>query len=494
MLAVLVASVAAFVPLPARPQPPAAVREAAVRGVHYAPQPFLAPAAQEPAAAFMPEGYVVVVNAAPTPAPVSTSAVAQCVGMLATVGMVAGVAHRAGALQMNADSGLPRIMESGWRDQPVGKESYSERSRAYRRSVYFHDNWIKHRSNDRYIRNFRTLFDSGVVRSLSSEILLVTGIAVLVVTLNMLLGGYDDLSMVHHAAPVNLPLLGALSLPSMPFTIAMPALSLLLVFRTNTAYFRWNEARTLWGGVVNTTRNLQRQSNVYFAKEDTQLRDQLTREVALFPKALRSFLRGSDDDPIFREDATKLVGPYTAEALMVSKNRATFVTNMISATVQRANLNPMDRARMDDCVCKLVDQLGACERIFRSPIPLVYTRHTARFLTSFMVLLPLALWEPMKGTWNHWATIPATTILAIFLFGIEELGIQIEEPFGILPLEALCDTSIEGVVMDMQESYKKGFFGELRDGTTDGYSAGLPPSAEGPPLSYEDYQALAGKS
>ena len=56
---------------------------------------------------------------------------------------------------------------------------------------------------------------------------------------------------------------------------------------------------------------------------------------------------------------------------MASKNRQTFVCNMISATVQRANLNPMDRARMDDNVCKLVDQLGACERIFRSPIPLV---------------------------------------------------------------------------------------------------------------------------
>ena len=82
------------------------------------------------------------------------------------------------------------------------------------------------------------------------------------------------------------------SLPALPFQIAMPALSLLLVFRTNTAYFRWNEARTLWGGIVNTTRNLQRQSNFYFAKEDTELREQLTREVALFPKALRSFLRG----------------------------------------------------------------------------------------------------------------------------------------------------------------------------------------------------------
>merc|ERR1719262_1053132 len=351
----------------------------------------------------------------------------------------------------------PATMESG-------KESYSERSRAYRRSVYFHENWIKHRSNDRYLRNFRTLFDSGVVRSLSSEILLVTAISILVVTLNMLISGYDDFSMVHHDALFPISFMKDFSLPALPFQIAMPALSLLLVFRTNTAYSRWNEARTLWGGVVNTTRNLQRQSNVYFAKEDTQLREQVTREVALFPKALRSFLRGTDDDPTFREDATKLVGPYTAEALMVSKNRPTFLCNMISATVQRANINPMDRSRMDACVCLLVDQLGACERIFRSPIPLVYTRHTARFLTCFMALLPLALWGPTAGSWNHWATIPATAVLAIFLFGIEELGIQIEEPFGILPLEALCDTSIEGVVMDMQDSYQQGFFGELRDG------------------------------
>jgi len=52
-------------------------------------------------------------------------------------------------------------------------------------------------------------------------------------------------------------------------------------------------------------------------------------------------------------------------------------------------------------------------------------------------------------------------LLALFLFGIEELGIQIEEPFGILPLEQLCDGSIEGVVMDMRDSYMKGHFGPL---------------------------------
>ena len=116
---------------------------------------------------------------------------------------------------------------------------------------------------------------------------------------------------------------------------------------------------------------------------------------------------------------------------------------------------------MDQNVNALVDYLGACERVFRAPIPLVYTRHTGRFITSFMVLVPLAMWEPMRGTWNHWGTIPASAALAVFLFGIEELGIQIEEPFGILPLEALCDGSIEGVVMDMRASYTKGHFGPI---------------------------------
>jgi len=335
-----------------------------------------------------------------------------------------------------------------------------------------HKNWIEHRSNDRYKLVFTTFFDSGVIRSLSSEIGFVTGVSALVVAINMLIGGYDDFSNVHHEGPLKIACMKELTLPAMPFTIAMPALSLLLVFRTNTAYSRWNEARTLWGGIVNTCRNLQRQSNVYFAKEDTILREQLTREVALFPKALRSFLRGADDDWTFKQEATKLAGPETAEALMASKNRQTFVCNMISVTVQRANINPMDRSRMDDNICKLVDQLGACERIFRSPIPLVYTRHTARFLTFFMALLPLALWETMGQSWNHWGTIPATALLAIFLFGIEELGIQIEEPFGILPLEALCDGSIETVVMDMQESYKKGHFGELHQPMSARTSAG----------------------
>ena len=56
-----------------------------------------------------------------------------------------------------------------------------------------------------------------------------------------------------------------------------------------------------------------------------------------------------------------------------------------------------------------------------------------------MWLLPFALYEPMKGTWNHIGMVPTTAILSIFLFGIEELATQLEEPFTILPMQSFCD-------------------------------------------------------
>jgi predicted membrane chloride channel (bestrophin family) len=86
----------------------------------------------------------------------------------------------------------------------------------------------------------------------------------------------------------------------------------------------------------------------------------------------------------------------------------------------------------------LCDNVGACERIFKSPIPLVYTRHTSRYVGFWLGLLPLAIWSA-DSSWNHLATVPAAGMISFLLLGIEELGLQIEEPFGILPIEAFCD-------------------------------------------------------
>src|SRR3954468_6229451 len=51
-----------------------------------------------------------------------------------------------------------------------------------------------------------------------------------------------------------------LALPHLPLAIMAGAISVFLAFRNNSAYDRWWEARTLWGGLVNYARTFARQA------------------------------------------------------------------------------------------------------------------------------------------------------------------------------------------------------------------------------------------
>merc|ERR1719454_2128086 len=150
--------------------------------------------------------------------------------------------------------------------------------------------------------------------------------------------------------------------------------------------------------------------------------------------------------------------PAQVESTMKAANRPMFCLSAMSATLRKADIDPMHAARIDQTISTLVDLTGANERIFKSPIPLVYTRLTARFLTIFLVMLPLALWGQLGESWNHWATIPATFMISFFMFGIEEVGIQIEEPFSILPLEAFCNGAIAATSEEMLGAVEAGVF------------------------------------
>ena len=106
------------------------------------------------------------------------------------------------------------------------QETYGEGSRKYRRTVYTHDEWVKHRSSDRFVRNLSSIFSSGVYKSLAKEVLATVGVASFIVIWNALTGGYTDLSGVQHDALITaLPML---TLPLTPFTLLSPSLGLLL--------------------------------------------------------------------------------------------------------------------------------------------------------------------------------------------------------------------------------------------------------------------------
>jgi putative membrane protein len=304
-----------------------------------------------------------------------------------------------------------------------------ENSRKYRRTVFTHQDWIDHRSTDSLYENLSSIFTSGIVLQIVGEISVVAGIASAVVVWNGIL-----------APQYGLP---TFCLPTAPFTLSSPALGLLLVFRTNKSYERWWEARQRWGEIITQSRNVVRMGSTW--TNDAEALEQLVIAAWLFPRAIMNKLSGTDDDDDFREELRKQFGKYDdpescVTNLMSAPDRSFAALMNLSAAVNALSIDQQRQIEIDKSLVILGDQLGACERIFTAPVPLAYTRHTARFLGIWMFLVPFAMYEDFAKT-SHLALplVPASAMLALFMFGIEELAVQLEEPFSILPMQRFCD-------------------------------------------------------
>ena len=85
----------------------------------------------------------------------------------------------------------------------------------------------------------------------------------------------------------------------------------------------------------------------------------------------------------------------------------------------------------------MIDTLGNCERILKTPIPLAYAIHLKQLLLLYCLALPFQMVRDLT-----WGTGPVVALISFTLFGIEEIGIEIENPFGHdandLPLDNIC--------------------------------------------------------
>lgn len=106
--------------------------------------------------------------------------------------------------------------------------SYGESSRKFRRTVYSHDDWVRHRDPDRFFRYITSIPTSGIYRNLQREVWAVVGVTLLVMIYNGLITGYQDAAGVFHDPLWSSPFLPPLTLPATPFTLTSPSLGLLL--------------------------------------------------------------------------------------------------------------------------------------------------------------------------------------------------------------------------------------------------------------------------
>lgn len=236
----------------------------------------------------------------------------------------------------------------------------------------------------------------------------------------------------------NLPV----SYPIFENVIPSIVLGLLLVFRTNTAYDRFWEGRKCWGSLVNNVRNLARQIWVSVVEQNSQDRKQKVlalRLLVAFAVATKLHLRS---EPVNTE-LKQLMSDNFYFKLKTMNNPPLEVAFWIGDYLQQQHnrdcLTTYQLTAMQDLLNNMVDNLGGCERILRTPMPLAYAIHLKQLLLIYCLLLPFQMVDRL-GFW----TGGIVALISFTLFGIEEIGIEIENPFGYdpndLPLDTICHT------------------------------------------------------
>lgn len=234
--------------------------------------------------------------------------------------------------------------------------------------------------------------------------------------------------------PVSLPILSSI-VPSI-------VLGLLLVLRTNTAYERFWEGRRLWGNLVNAVRNLARQMWVSISDRDPKdlaEKKSALRLLVAFAIAMKLHLR---QEPIAPEIEPYL-SPERYEKLKKMNNPpleiAFWLEDYLIEQHDRNNVDIYRLTAMNELVNIMIDTLGGCERILRTPMPLAYAIHLKQLLLLYCLALPFQIVKELS-----WGTAPVVALVSFALFGIEEIGIEIENPFGHdpndLPLDNICAT------------------------------------------------------
>ena len=186
--------------------------------------------------------------------------------------------------------------------------------------------------------------------------------------------------------------------------------SLLLVFRTNSAYARFWEARIIWGGVKNTCIDIVLAICANVRPRAPQAAADLVSALQLYPGSLSCQCRAEPPD-----------GNLDPYALCLRMHKA--------VALAAAEVDASGPDRRDSVGVRLFElQLSRLNGdITNTPVPLSYSRHTSRFLTVWLGTLPFVL----AGAVGARLTLPCVIVACWLLLGIEELGHLIEQPFEV---------------------------------------------------------------
>ena len=277
-----------------------------------------------------------------------------------------------------------------------------------------------------------------------------------------------------------------LSVPVGPFEAAGAVLGLLLVLRVSTGYSRWWEARILWGAIVNQSRNLAI-SGLAYGPRNTRWRSRFVRWIAVFPHVCRRSLREQRNFP----ELERLLSEESRDWIKKAEHMPDAVASEIAMLLYEARSLGMDGfafQKMEEQRASLIDHLGGCERILKTPLARSSAIQVRQFIFLLLITIPIGLVRDFETvvanpSFIHhsmsqvWIVPLYVMLLAYPLLSLDRIGMELQNPFStqridFLPLDSIC-TMIERNVFELLHDIEQESAAAPRPG-----DVALPPDAD----------------
>jgi len=208
-------------------------------------------------------------------------------------------------------------------------------------------------------------------------------------------------------------------------------ISLLLVFRTNTAYDRWWEGRRLWGSLVNNSRNLAIKLNTMLPVSNTASRDFFRAMIPNYAFALKNHLRTK----YIPEELDLSQGAPIDDKKHIPNQIAGQIMAHINDLYRKQQLSGDQLILIKDELTAFTDVCGACERIRNTPIPFSYSVFIKKFIFFYVMTLPFGYVFTVG-----FLIIPIVVFIFYVLASLELIAEEIEDPFGFDANDLPTDT------------------------------------------------------
>jgi putative membrane protein len=213
-------------------------------------------------------------------------------------------------------------------------------------------------------------------------------------------------------------------------------ISMLLVFRTNTAYDRWWEGRKLWGALVNNSRNLAIKLSVMLPAEDKDNRNFFRKIIPAYAYALKKHL-GHETTRISLFDNDDQLQQQINKDKHIPNQVAVLLLKRVQQLYEQGKIKGDQLIVLNAELQSFTDICGACERIKNTPIPYSYSAFIKKFIFFYVITLPVGYVFSLG-----YFIIPVVTFVFYVLASLEIIAEEIEDPFGgdenDLPLDKIA--------------------------------------------------------